>query len=124
MSKDLVLEGLSPLQIQIANVLWQIDTEAEIDSFIQTLPKRYIAEAIAVKELMIAACIDQAVEETEDLDLAKELLEKYRPTETISPTLAFYMFAFICLLIVLNISIAYILNAANTKSNRGFTSED
>ena len=77
MSKDLVLEGLSPLQIQIANVLWQIDTEAEIDSFIQTLPKRYIVEAIAVKELMVAACIDQALEDTEDLDLAKEVLSKY-----------------------------------------------
>ena len=77
MSKDLVLEGLSPLQIEIANVLWQIDTEAEIDSFIQTLPKRYIPEAIAVKELMVAACIDQALEDTEDLDLAKEVLERF-----------------------------------------------
>ena len=77
MSKDLVLEGLSPLQIEIANVLWQIDTEAEIDSFIQTLPKRYIPEAIAVKELMVAACIDQALEDLEDLDLAKEVLERF-----------------------------------------------
>ena len=78
MSKDLVLEGLSPLQVEIANVLWQIDTEAEIDSFIQTLPKRYIPEAIAVKELMVAACIDQALEEREDLDLAKEVLERFQ----------------------------------------------
>jgi hypothetical protein len=54
----------------------------------------------------------------------QELLNKYRPTETVSPTLAFYMFAFICLLIVLNISIAYILNAANTKSNQVITRED
>ena len=77
MSKDLVLEGLSPLQVEIANVLWQIDTEAEIDSFIQTLPKRYIPEAIAVKELMVAACIDQALEDLEDLDLAKEVLERF-----------------------------------------------
>lgn len=78
MSKDLVLEGLSPLQIEIANVLWQIDTEAEIDSFIQTLPKRYIPEAIAVKELMVAACIDQAVEDNPNLDLAKEVLERFQ----------------------------------------------
>lgn len=78
MSKDLVLEGLSPLQIEIANVLWQIDTEAEIDSFIHTLPKRYIPEAIAVKELMVAACIDQAVEDNPDLDLAKEVLVRFQ----------------------------------------------
>ena len=76
MSKDLVLEGLSPLQIQIANVLWQIDTEAEIDSFIQTLPKRYIPEAITVKEFMIAACIDQALEDNPDIRLAKETLNE------------------------------------------------
>lgn len=78
MSKDLVLEGLSPLQIEIANVLWQIETEAEIDSFILTLPKRYIPEALAVKELMVAACIDQALEDNGDLDLAKEVLERFQ----------------------------------------------
>lgn len=44
-----------------------------------------------------------------------ELLQKYRPTETVSPTVAFYLFAFMCLLIVLNISITYILSAAGTK---------
>jgi hypothetical protein len=43
------------------------------------------------------------------------LLQKYRPTETVSPTLAFYLFAFMCLLIVLNISITYILSAASAK---------
>jgi hypothetical protein len=46
----------------------------------------------------------------------QELLVKYRPTETISPTLAFYLFAFISLLIVLNISITYILQSTNSRS--------
>jgi hypothetical protein len=54
----------------------------------------------------------------------QELLDKYRPTETVSPTLAFYMFAFMCLLIILNISITYILSAANVKSHKVFPSED
>ena len=48
----------------------------------------------------------------------KDLLDKYRPTETVSPTLAFYVFAFICLLIVLNISITYILSSAKSQSNQ------
>ncbi len=47
----------------------------------------------------------------------QELMDKYRPTETVSPTLAFYLFAFITALIVLNISISYILNTANSNSN-------
>lgn len=45
----------------------------------------------------------------------QELLDKYRPTETISPTLAFYLFAFITSLILLNVAISYILNSS--KSN-------
>jgi len=54
----------------------------------------------------------------------KELLEKYRPTETVSPTLAFYLFAFVCLLIVLNISITYILNSTNSKPNQASINEN
>lgn len=46
----------------------------------------------------------------------QELLDKYRPTETFSPTIAFYLFAFITVLIVLNISISYIISSVNSKS--------
>ena len=53
---------------------------------------------------------------TDNSAWTQELLEKYRPTETVSPTLAFYIFSFITLLIVLNISLSYILNSNNTKA--------
>jgi len=46
----------------------------------------------------------------------QELLDKYRPTETVSPTFAFYMFLLITILIVVNISILYILNSAKSKT--------
>ena len=53
---------------------------------------------------------------TDNSAWTQELLEKYRPTETVSPTFAFYIFSFIALLIVLNISLSYILISNNSKT--------
>ena len=53
---------------------------------------------------------------TDNSAWTQELLDKFRPTETVSPTLAFYLFAFTTALIVLNISISYILSTTNSKS--------
>lgn len=55
---------------------------------------------------------------TDNSAWTQELLDKYRPTETVSPTLAFYLFAFTTALIVLNISISYILTTSNSKSSK------
>lgn len=46
----------------------------------------------------------------------QDLLDKYRPTETVGPTFAFYMFSLITTLIVVNSSILYILNSAKSKT--------
>lgn len=74
---ELVIEGLSPLEQDIANRFWQMETQEEIDQFIESLPRSIKVKAIMVKELMIAACIDQAVREEPDLHLAADILRRY-----------------------------------------------
>lgn len=74
---DLVVEGLTPTQVDLANQLWKMDTQEEIDEFISQLPKRARIQAITVKEMMIAACVDQAIREEPDLQLAADTLRRY-----------------------------------------------
>lgn len=75
--QDLVLEGLTPLQFEIAEKLWSIDTEEKINEYIDQLPKRIRKHAIYVKELMIAASLDLAVQTEDDTQLAADVLRKY-----------------------------------------------
>jgi hypothetical protein len=75
--QDLILEGLTPLQVELAEKLWGIDTHEKIDEYINQLPKRIRKEAIYVKELMIALSLDIAVQREGDTQLAADLLRRY-----------------------------------------------
>lgn len=74
---DLIIEGLTVRQHEIANRLWQMETEEEIDHYINSLPRRARVDAITVKEMMIAACIDQAIRQDPDLHVAADVLRRY-----------------------------------------------
>lgn len=74
---DLIIEGLTVRQIEIANKLWRMETIEEIDQFINSIPKKARVEAITVKEMMIAASIDHAIRVDPDLHLAADVLRRY-----------------------------------------------
>lgn len=75
--QDLILEGLTPLQVELAEKLWGIDSAEKINEYIDQLPKRIRKEAIFVKELMIALSLDLAVQREEDTQLAADILRRY-----------------------------------------------
>jgi len=58
----ITVEGLSSLQRELADQIWQCDSEEDVEAFIDQLPKRLRGQARVVHELMIAAVFDQHME--------------------------------------------------------------
>ena len=57
---EITLEGLSPRQRFLADILWQFDNRQQIVNFVNSLPTAALKQECAVIiELMIAAAIDQ-----------------------------------------------------------------
>ena len=62
---DITIDGLSPSQMEIADILWKFDTIDQIDTFISKIPtRRHRIEARVVQNMMVAAVLDQ-----QDLDV-------------------------------------------------------
>ena len=70
------LEGLSPLQTELAQRMWQMDSMEEIVSWIQTMPRSVALQAYIVMQMIIAAEIDRAAED--DLSVAAALIDRIR----------------------------------------------
>ena len=66
----ITLEGLSQQQVQIAEMLWKCNSLEDVDRLVRNMPPSYRQDAVLVKELLIAAGLDD-VQET---DLAERAL--------------------------------------------------
>jgi hypothetical protein len=60
----ITLEGLSQQQVQIAEMLWKCNSLGDVDRLVRNMPPSYRQDAVLVKELLIAAGLDD-VQETE-----------------------------------------------------------
>jgi hypothetical protein len=74
---EIVITGLSAQQKQLADKIWACDSEEDVAEFIGNLPKRLRGQARFVRELMIAAVWDNVVQEQQDCDEAREVLDKF-----------------------------------------------
>lgn len=66
------IEGLSPVQLALAERMWELEDVIELDNYIQMMPKKIRMQAQVVREMMIAAALDQ---HEGDVDLAKSVIE-------------------------------------------------
>jgi len=66
---DITLEGLSQQQMQIAEMLWKCNSLEDVDRLVRNMPPTYRQDAVLVKELLIAAGLDE-VQETDLADRA------------------------------------------------------
>ena len=60
----ITLEGLSQQQVQIAEMLWKCRSLEDVNRLVRNMPDSYRQDAVLVKELLIAAGLDD-VQETE-----------------------------------------------------------
>ena len=58
----ITLEGLTKEDCAICDLLWQCDTEFEVENLIQMMPPAMGDRAIVLRELLIAAELDQVEE--------------------------------------------------------------
>jgi hypothetical protein len=62
---NITLTGLSQLQRDIADRLWQLDTTEDIEQYIETLPRSLRREAWVVMTMIIWAELDSYMEVTD-----------------------------------------------------------
>jgi len=61
------LEGLSKQDVQICKLLWNCDTMEAVDAMVKAMPPAYKQRAVVMRELMIAAELDNLEDVHEDL---------------------------------------------------------
>lgn len=69
------LHGLTKQQYQIADLLWNCESQAAVEQLKQNLPAAYRRDAETIHQLMIAAVMDQHEVITDDV---RELIEGLR----------------------------------------------
>jgi hypothetical protein len=70
------IQGLSPKQMALADIMWAISSKEGVDAFIATLPRAERIECEIVKEMILLAFIDQC-DNTQEADrVIKRLIDK------------------------------------------------
>ena len=70
------LAGLSPLQRELADRMWQMDSRDEIVAWVNSMPRSVALQAYVVMQMIIAAEIDRAAED--DVSVARDIIERIR----------------------------------------------
>lgn len=71
------IQGLSKLQMELADLMWEMDTLDDVHNFINQLPKRMRGQAKLVLEMMTVAAVDDMVRD-DDLELAKGVIDSVK----------------------------------------------
>jgi hypothetical protein len=72
------LHGLSPIEVELADRLWALDTKEEVQKFIANLPTRRLrGMAIGLYHLMLIESMDEAMD-LEDLSLANAVIDSVK----------------------------------------------
>lgn len=67
------IQGFSPKQMALADIMWAISTKEGVDAFIATLPKSERRECELVKEMLVLAFLDEIVNTQE----ANQVIDKF-----------------------------------------------
>jgi hypothetical protein len=70
------LTGLSPLQRELAERMWNMESMDEIVAWIQMMPRSVALQAYVVMQMIIAAEIDRQAED--DLSAANAIIDRIR----------------------------------------------
>jgi hypothetical protein len=70
------IEGLTPLQHEILERIWSMDSQAEVMAWFDTLPRNLRQTAHAMLMMVVIEMIDE--EPCEDLELARVVIDRVR----------------------------------------------
>lgn len=66
------LEGLTPLQVELADKIWHLQTQEDVEHWLHQLPKNIRQQAISLLYLITVECIDQ--DPIDDFSLAQAVI--------------------------------------------------
>ena len=70
------IDGLTPLQMEILERIWSMDSQAEVMTWFDTLPRNLRQTAHAMLMLVVIEMIDE--EPCDDLELAQIVIDRVR----------------------------------------------
>ncbi len=72
------LQGLTPLQVELCDKIWGMDSQEEILAWFNSLPRSLQIPAYAMLQMITAELLDQEEFTAEDLEPVRNILEQYR----------------------------------------------
>ena len=78
MSVEFTIEGLTPKQMALADIMWNQEGFDEVQAFIATLPKRERKECLTIIELMKMAAVEQCYDGIGELTEANSVLNQFK----------------------------------------------
>jgi len=63
----ITIQGFTALQRDIADRIWAMDTEQEVEHYIQSMPRRMQQQARVVLDMIIATELDSYMEITDEV---------------------------------------------------------
>jgi hypothetical protein len=71
------LTNLTQRQKQLADLIWNCDSQEDVQQLIKNLPSEYRKEAQTVLSMIIIECIDEEITDADHCEDARDLLLKY-----------------------------------------------
>ena len=79
MSIEFTIEGLSPKQMVLADIMWNLDGFDEVQTFVSSLPKAERKECHTIIELMKMAVVEQCYDGINpDMPEAQSVLNQFK----------------------------------------------
>lgn len=73
---DIIVEGFTGRQRILADLMWAMDSEAQVQQFISILPKNVARDARVVQEMILLAAMDQIEAVDQAQLLIKQIVDK------------------------------------------------
>ena len=70
------IQGMSPKQMALADIMWAISSKEGVDAFIATLPRAERAQCEIIKQMILLAFIDQCENTQEAQVVIQRLIDK------------------------------------------------
>lgn len=70
------IEGLTPLQKELCDEIWSMDSQEELLAWVKLLPRSVLAQAWTMINMIIIESIDQ--EPIEDFTQAREVIDRVK----------------------------------------------
>jgi len=72
----MILDGLTPRQVELASILWSLDTAEECAVFLSSLPNNIRQDAEVVMQLMMMEAVESQIENMTTYPDAENILKK------------------------------------------------